>query len=233
MRPRQQFATALTGLAALVTGPALLAACDTGDGRQMHVTATTTMAPTTAPPFVADGPGGVAVTPTLPAGQVGVLPGEHIQTLPGEVVDPTELRIVAPWADGAAISTVYTCDGIGAAPAFELASPGYPRELAVALVDDGGHVHLVVTGIPIDTERLDLVAPPASAVVQVNSLGQQSYDPPCPEPGTTRTITATVYALDRPITVASTDSVIEIFAALDAESLGTASVAGVYTRPAA
>lgn len=231
MRSRRQLAVAFATLAAMATGSVLLAACDTGDGRQMQAGTTTTAAPTTSPLFVADGPNGIVSTSTPANDRVAVLPGAPIETLPGEAVDPTALRIVAPWADGAAVDVVYTCDGIGAAPTFELTAPGYPRELAVALVDDGGHVYLVVTGIPTATTRFDMVQLPATAVVQVNSLGQHTYDPPCPPPGETRTITATVYALDKPVTVTETDSVIEIFAALDAVALSTASVAGTYTRP--
>src|SRR5690606_9114669 len=124
-------------------------------------------------------------------------------------------RIVAPWSDGAAIDAAFTCDGAGTVPVFELSAPADADNLAVTIVNDGGHVSLVVTGIPAGTARLELAALPPGATIEVNSLGERSYDPPCPDAGVTRTYTATLHVLAEPVVILPDDSVIEIFAALD------------------
>lgn len=221
MRPRRQPAAVLAGPTMLLVGSVvLLAACDIDDGREMRATPTTTVAPTTAPPPPPD-PGDVVMT----------LPGEVVMTLPGEqIVGPTA-QIIAPWADGGTIDAAFTCDGAGTAPTFTLVAPPDAAELAVTIVNDGGHVSLVVTGLPAGTEHLDLTALPPGATIEVNSMGQRSYDPLCPDAEVTGTYTATLHVLAEPVVIVPDDSVIEIFAALDAAASSTASVVGNYTGP--
>lgn len=207
MRPRRLLAAPLAGLTMLLGGVAL-AACDTGDGREMQPAPTTPAPVTAAPQFDA---------------------GEIVLTLPGEDISDGAARIVAPWSDGAAIDAVFTCDGAGTAPVFELSAPADADNLAVTVVDDGGHVSLVVIGIPAGTERLDMAALPLGATIEVNSLGQRAYDPPCPDAAVTRTYTTTLHVLREPVEVLPDDSVIEIFAALGAAASSTATTSGVYT----
>lgn len=145
-------------LAALVVAGLALTACN-DDGRTLEPTSAT-MAPSTSTSEVP--------TTASAAGVIG-------------------LRVTSPdVVDGAALAPAFTCGGSGAAPVLVLSgAPIAAAELAVVVVDldASDRVHLVVSGLPGTTARLDIAQLPEGAVLGRSAGGVVGWDPPCPPPG--------------------------------------------------
>jgi phosphatidylethanolamine-binding protein (PEBP) family uncharacterized protein len=111
-------------------------------------------------------------------------PPETTTTEPaGEVVG---LRVTSPdVVEGAALDQAFTCDGGGAAPELVLSgAPVAAAELAVVVVDldASDRVHLVVSGLPSTTARLDVDQLPEGALLGRTDGDVVGWEPPCPPP---------------------------------------------------
>lgn len=178
---RSTIATLVSGTVAV----ALLAACDTGDGKTLK----NTVVPTTLPPPDTTPIESVALDA---AGEVGTGALGGDSTLP---VVPTEvaagpMQLVGPWNEGAPIDVLYTCDGEGISPALSWrAVPDGAVELALVVVDDDAGtpadpvVHWVVAGF--DPASISLVEGqiPVGAIQATNSFGEVGWTGPCPPIG--------------------------------------------------
>ncbi len=107
-----------------------VAACDTGDGKQLR-------------PFDPDSTTTSTQAPTI---DTGTLPSVPIESTPdnplgvaGTDAEPVAagFRLFAPWAEGAPIDARHTCDGDDISPAVSWsAPPAGTIEMAVSLVDE-------------------------------------------------------------------------------------------------
>lgn len=145
--------------AALLVGAAVLAACDTDDGRAMKPPTSYQewvlqgTAPSTAPTTVALVPEITAAPvtiapiaspsstagPTLPGAPIGSPPSMPEAT-PAEATLPDlaaqGVVFAAPFASGAELNPAYTCDGVGLTPLLTwTAPPAGTSELAVVVAD--------------------------------------------------------------------------------------------------
>jgi len=225
-------------LVAVVGAAVLLVACDVGDGTTLR----DPVAPTTLPP--------PDTTPleTLPLDDATLddpaLDGAPaIDSLPSPTVPATQagaaasFRAFAPWADGAPIDILYTCDGANASPAFSWTGiPDGTQELAISLVDESNlsngrpFIHWVVAGIDPGIDRVAENETPLGAVRGLNFFGDVGYTGPCPDPGSTNTFTLTVFALNQQLELADGTPAAELLDVVGTVAIGSASTTGTVTR---
>lgn len=212
----------------------VLAACDTGDGKQLK------------PYDPADYPT-TTVAPTVPAGdfdefgvgfdEFGVGTGAEAGSgLAGGIAEAFSL--FAPWVDGGDIDSRYTCDGADVAPALSWgAVPSGTVEIAIAMVDDSavsdgqGFVHWVIGGI--DPSEIALVEgdAPAGAIQALNFFGDIGYRGPCPPPGEPGHVyRLTAYALNQQLELADGDTATEFLDTIATLTIDSTDVTGRYER---
>jgi len=113
---------------------------------------------------------------------------------------PDIITVTSPMVEQGAISAQYTCHGAGKSPPI-LWSVMPPGTKAIALVVDDAaapitpRVYWIVFNISPDAIDLQAGALPTGARQARNSIGQASYDPPCPVGGRHQ-YRFTIYALD-------------------------------------
>ena len=204
-----------------------LAACDTGDGKQLKdfdpadYPSPATVPPTVESEFTID-----------PTGDLE-LPGTGGT---GGVVEPFSL--VAPWVNGGDIDVRHTCDGLDLSPALSWgAVPPGTAEIAIAMVDDSAvsdgqpFVHWVIGGL--DPAEIALVEGdvPAGALQALNFFGDVGYGGPCPPPGDeAHQYRLTAYALNQQLELADGDLATEFLATIATISIASTDVTGVYQR---
>lgn len=132
---------------------------------------------------------------------------------------PTEVPATAPPApvvglqltspdivDGGDLAPAFTCDGAGAPPVFVFSgAPVAAAELALVVVDldAADRVHLVVSGLPSTTARLDLAELPQGALLGRTDGGVVGWEAPCPPPGDgPHRYEVRLYAMVEPVGVA-------------------------------
>lgn len=207
---RRRVPWSVASVAAIVSIVAV-AACDTDDGRQMK-----------------------EPTSPLPSA-VPVEVDEPIETIvPAEpTTPPVDLALVAPWPNGEAIPTLYTCDGDDVSPALRWSTgSAETTEFAISMVDPGAnnYVHWIVTGIDPATSSLEEGRLPPGVVVGANSSGDEGYTGPCPPDPDPHDYVVTVYALSQPLGLTGTESPNEMLDLLMATNLASSAVWGSYTR---
>ena len=186
---------------------AILTGCDRGDGRDLDP-------PVFPPPAT-----------TVPAG-----------TLPGSDLDDTiaaPLQLVAPWRDGTAIPTRYTCDGADISPPLTWSNvPAETVELAVTVtdLDAPDFVHWAVVAIPVATTSLAEGEVPSPAISWPNGGGGDAYVGPCPPDGEEHRYLFTVHALNQQVEPADEMTATEIIEILNLTSIDQSSVSGTYVR---
>jgi Raf kinase inhibitor-like YbhB/YbcL family protein len=162
---------------AALAGAALLAGCDTGDGKDLK-----DFDP-------ADYPSPVPTTTIEPIETFGEF--ETFEELDDDLGATTEpFVVIAPWPEGGAIDVANTCDGADISPAVSWgAVPAGTVEIAIALVDDTAtsdgqpFVHWVVGGLdPNEVAIVEGEIPPG-AIQALNFFGDIGYGGPCPPPG--------------------------------------------------
>jgi len=224
--------TRLLVLAPVTVAAALcLAACDTDDGREMRppteqqraAIATTT----TIPPEISLAP----ETPLLPPVTSEPAAESSPSGAPGPVVAGAA-ALQAPWADGAAIDPIYTCDGGNQVPLIRWAAPeAGTAELALVASDDDAGILWLVTGLPAAAgETGDGLAP--IGTVRPNSEGVEGWSGPCPPNGQTHTIRVSLYQLAAPFVVDPAESAVDVVAAIGEAMIRVDEVSGTYQRPA-
>lgn len=189
----------------------LVAACDTGDGRELN--------PPVLPPPTS------TITPTLDS----VPSADAAATLP---IQP--FTLVAPWQDGAEVPLLNTCDGDDISPALSWTGvPDNTVELALVVTDDdaGGFIHWVVTSFdPAVGAMLEGQAPQA-ALQWPNTFGARAWNGPCPPPGTSHTYRFVLHALNQRVDEVAVDTpVADLLDVIDAFTLETTTITATYTR---
>lgn len=135
-------------------------------------------------------------------------------TMPPPEIPTTEpaeeiigLRVTSPdVVEGAVLDPEFTCDGAGAAP--ELVFSGAPlaaAELAVVVVDldASDRVHLIISGLPSTTARLDVDQPPEGALLGRSDGDILGWEAPCPRPDTgAHRYEVRLYAMAEPVGLA-------------------------------
>lgn len=188
----------------------VVAACDTGDGRDLQPTVVPTPAPT------------VATT----------IEGQIVETAAPPV--PEEFRLVAPWTNDSTIDPRYTCDGDGFSPALSwVGVPDGTIELALAVVDDNadGFVHWVAWGIdPASISLIEDVAP-GSLEEGINGFGDLGWGGPCPPEGDGEHVYRfTLYALGQPATIEQGMPAGGVIATFEGAALKSTTLIGRYSR---
>jgi len=89
-----------------------LAACDTGDGKQLRPVDPDSTTTSTAAPTIDTG-----AVPSVPIDTA--VDGAQVAAEPGAA----GFRLFAPWAEGAPIDARYTCDGDDISPAISWSGP--------------------------------------------------------------------------------------------------------------
>jgi Raf kinase inhibitor-like YbhB/YbcL family protein len=219
--------TATICIAAL--GALVLAACDTGDGKQFK------------PYDPADYPSQTVAT-TVPDDTAGalVVPTDDVaSTFDGELDAGTEpFSLAAPWLDGGDIDPRYTCDGEDLAPALTWgAVPAGTVEIAIALVDDSAvsdgqpFVHWVIAGLdPAEIALAEGDVPPG-ALQALNFFGDVGYGGPCPPPGAEPHLyRLTAYALNQQLELADGDPATEFLDVIATLTVASKDVTGFYRR---
>ena len=154
---------------------------------------------------------------------------------PDETFPPIESTdlVVAPWDDGAAIDTRYTCEGLNLAPALSWpAAPLGTAEIAITLedLDSPTFVHWIIAGISPDAVTLDEDTVPIGAYEANNGLGDLGYTGPCPGAGEEHLYLITVHYLG--VATGLSDGVPgdELFASIATAEVATAEVTGTFSR---
>ncbi len=219
----------------LLAVAALLAACDTDDGRQLRPptdaqrAAMTTTTTTDAAP-VPEVPGAVVGT----AGTGGTAGSGAVTSVPPatDVAAPT-FTLTTPWPDGGPIDARFTCDGEDISPALSwTAPPEGTAELALMVTDDdaGGFVHWAVAGIPAAAGGIAEGETIPGAIEGVTSFGEPGWGGPCPPSGT-HTYRFSLYALSQQAEVSEGFGSADLAVYTASASLTVAEATGTYARP--
>jgi Raf kinase inhibitor-like YbhB/YbcL family protein len=214
-------------LGALATAGVLaagLAACDTGDGRELRPAGPDQTASLVNP-----------TTTTLPPDPAVLGSG-----LPGEGVGEGNLTLRAPWEDEGVIDPRYTCASAGGTPGTgvspELAWSGVPAgatNLALVVTDQtaDGFVHLIATGIDPTATGVGEGLAPAGAVLGKNGFGAIGWGGPCPPVGSgEHEYLVELYALDQDLGLTDGFDADAALTQIQADSLGTVSLVGRFSR---
>ena len=216
-------------LVSTITAVAVLAGCDTGDGKQLQPYDPADYPIQTVASTVADA---VGTAPTL-----GVDPGAETSSVPPAVtVEP--FSVVAPWQDGGEIDPRFTCDGLDVAPPVSWGGvPDGTVEVAIALVDDSAvsdgqpFVHWVIGGLdPAEIALTEGDAPPGT-LQALNFFGDVDYGGPCPPPGEEPHLyRLTAYALNQQLELADGDTAVEFLDTIAKLTIASTDVTGFYQR---
>jgi Raf kinase inhibitor-like YbhB/YbcL family protein len=161
-----------------------------------------------------------------------ILPGTTTGKSAGATGDVL-LAATAPWRDGAAVPTRYTCDGDNVAPALAWpTAPANTSEIAITMVDEQnpGFVHWTLGGIDATSTSLGEGALPVGAFQGVNGGGSIGYTGPCPPAGTTHTYLITVHYLGQQLELGDGAAGVDMLTAIDASTLQSAEVTGTFSR---
>ncbi len=207
----------------------VLAACDTGDGKQLQPVdpadiPTSTAAPSTTIDIAFTGDGAA----TTGAGESTVIEPD--------VREPFQLA--APWLDGARIDQRYTCEGRNVAPPLSWAVvPDGTVEIALSMVDESAvsdgqpFVHWVIAGLDPGEIALAEGDVPPTAVQGINFFGDVGYGGPCPPPGDEAHVyRLTAYALNQTPGVADGTPAIEFLEAVEAVTIESVDLTGTFRR---
>lgn len=189
------------------------------EGGDFTLPTESTVRPTLPPTFP-------PTVPTAPTTTLGTA-----STASGEVGQPD---LTTSWRDGAPIATRYTCDGADLAPALRWSTPPAETvEIAVTMRDEDApdFVHWAMAGIDPLSTSLAEAQTPEFALVSSNSTGELGYTGPCPPPGETHHYVLTVHFLGEQTELPDGSPGADLLASIDAHSLASASISGVYSRP--
>ncbi len=178
------------------------AACDTGDG--------TTLKEPERP----------AVAPLPDAGDDVVLPEGGF-------------AIASPaFDDQGLIPPRYSLnDGTNVSPPLNWGSPPDGTvELALVVTDvaEAGAVHWVLAGLDPTSVGIEEGQVPPGAIQGVNDFALQGWTGPAPTDGTLHTYLFTLYALAEPVDLPDGSSAADLLARIDAVTIATTQVAGLY-----
>ena len=211
----------------LVASVELLAACDTGDGKELRPV---DPADTTSSTVPLDSIGGSAATlPSVSDGADAPLP-----SIPASAI----FEIAAPWLAGAPIDSRYACDGLDVAPAVSWGTPPPgTEEIAIVMVDesavsnDMAFVHWVIAGVQPSEITLIEGDVPEGAVQAINFFGDVGYGGPCPPiDDVPHNYKLTVYALNQRLELADRTPATEFLDAIENVTIGSTDLTGTFQR---
>jgi Raf kinase inhibitor-like YbhB/YbcL family protein len=239
VRPLPQPLARRAVASALAIGAALtLAACDTGDGKQLQpvdpASTSTTVAATDGSASI--GTGALSSIPldgeALDAGTAGGVSGE------ASAADPEAFELFTPWIAGQPIDERYTCDGDDISPPLSWKSPPADTvQLAFAMIDESTFVdgrpfvHWVLAGI--DTSEISLLEDtvPPGAIQATNSFGTIGWSGPCPPEGEpAHTYRVTMYALNQQVELADGTPAEELLGFIEQVAIATADATVTFQR---
>jgi Raf kinase inhibitor-like YbhB/YbcL family protein len=198
----------------IVAALVLIAACDSGDGRDLQEPTEDQRARATVE---------AATTTVAGSGPVDTA----VSTLA-----PAPFTLTAPWVEGTPIDARYTCDGDDVSPALSwTAPPAGTVELVLVMSDDNvSFVHWAVTGIAAAAGSLSEGTVPAGAIEAVNDFGDTGWGGPCPPEGDTHTYRFRLYALTSASEIEPGTDAREVVTAVEALPSTVATVTGTYAR---
>jgi Raf kinase inhibitor-like YbhB/YbcL family protein len=197
-----------------------LAACDTGDGKQLHPVDPRVTTIATAPPAT-DGGTGALATSTLPPNL------------------DTGFELFAPWLKGAPIDARYTCGGLDVAPALSWKSPPSGTEqLAFTMIDESATdsegrplVHWILAAVETSNVSVTEGVVPPGAIQATNSFDKVGWTGPCPPVGAApHTYRLTMYALNQQVELADGTPANELLDYIESVSIASTDLTGTYQR---
>jgi Raf kinase inhibitor-like YbhB/YbcL family protein len=211
-----------------------LAACDTGDGKQLRpVDPDTTSTSTTTVAGDAVGSFDTGPLPSIPLENTGFGSLAVPDDSPGD-----GFELFTPWVDGDPLDERYSCDGDDVSPPLSWASPPDGTvELAFAMIDESALVdgnpftHWVLAGgAPAEISLLEGDVP-AGAIQGTNSLGTVGWSGPCPPEGDPAHIYRfTMYALNQQVELADGTAANELLDGIEAVAITSTDVTATYQR---
>lgn len=195
---------------------AVLAACSTGDGRDLadpdpDLTRVTTTAPTAADDQARGAGASDLAIPVSSQGDTGLAVAS------------------ADLAPGGPLPTTVTCDGPGTAPTVSWTGNEDRRSLALVVrdVDAGGSVHWLVTDLSGPSGKVE----PSAAGTRPNGFGETAWTAPCPGDGLEHRYVFALYALDEPLDLEDDAPAQAVVDRLEATHVDAATLLGTYARP--
>jgi Raf kinase inhibitor-like YbhB/YbcL family protein len=137
-----------------------------------------------------------------------LLTGCGVATSSGLTPDaPSTMTITSAAFSGGLLPQHFTCRGAKTSPPLDWSGAPLETKSYAIVVDDSAapitpYIYWIVFNIPQATTDLQAAQLPPGAEVAENSLGQASYDPPCPD-SAGHSYRFTVYALDKTLNLAS------------------------------
>jgi hypothetical protein len=205
--------------AALLAAAVAVAACDSGDGRDLREP--------TAQERV-DMPTTTTTTTSLPAIPLEELPASIAPTT-SAVAQAFALQL--PWAPGAPIDVRFTCDGDDRSPLLVwTAPPAGTVEMALLVTDDDaeGFVHWAVAGIEPSSGENGEGAQITGALEGTNGFGRPGWGGPCPPAGAPHTYRFRLYALNQQLELIDGFSGAELEAVAASTAIAIAESTGTY-----
>ena len=225
---------------ALATG---MAACDTGDGKQLRPvdpdSTTTSTVPTSTVP-------GSAVSGSIETGGLPSVPLDGSTPDVAAAGDAIEddagpdgsFQLFTPWNEGDPLDERYTCDGDDVSPPLSWTSPP-PGTVQLAFlvtdqsaVSDGDpFVHWALAGVEPSEVSILEGSVPVGAVQATNSFGDVGYGGPCPPEGDPAHLyRVTMYALNQQVELADGAEANELLDYIDMVAIASVDVTATYQR---
>jgi Raf kinase inhibitor-like YbhB/YbcL family protein len=149
---------------------------------------------------------------------------------------PAKFAVTSPaFAENAPIPAEYSCKGRNVPPPLRWHNVPAGTESLALVVDDpdapsGLYVHWVVTGIPPSTTEIGEGPLPPGTSVSLNSSGKAEYFGPCPPAGTgVHHYRFQLYALNKPLTLASTTPSPEATRTIASAPIAEARTVGLFS----
>jgi hypothetical protein len=224
----------LTTCVSTLTALALLAGCDTGDGKELQSFDPADYPSQTVPPSIA---GGSSIDDEFSIDLPGDTGGDP--SIDGSIdagIEPFSLA--APWLAGGQIDARYTCDGANVSPSVSWgAVPAGTVEVALVMVDDSAvsdgqpFVHWVIGGLDPAEIAVAEGDVPLGAIQGLNFFGDVGYGGPCPPPGDEPHLyRVTAYALNQQLELADGDPAADFLDIIATITIASTDVTGLYQR---
>jgi Raf kinase inhibitor-like YbhB/YbcL family protein len=159
-----------------------------------------------------------------------------VTTASSSPVQPAKFAVTSPaFAENTQIPVEYSCKGRNVPPALRWENVPTGTASLALVVDDpdapaGLYVHWVVTGIPPSATEIGEGPLPQGASVSQNSSGKAEYFGPCPPAGTgVHHYRFQLYALNKPLTLASTTPAREATQTIANATIAEATTVGLFS----
>jgi len=213
-----------------------MAACDTGDGKQLRPVDPDST--TTSTVVSAVDAGSLPSVPLDGSTAVTADPAGIADTGGGDSPAGSAFELFTPWTAGDPLDERYTCDGEDVSPPLSWASPPAGTvQLAFVMVDEsassdgGAFVHWVLAGVDPSEVSILEGAVPVGAVEGTNSFDTIGYQGPCPPEGDPAHLyRVTMYALNQQVELADGTEATEFLDYIDMVAIASVDVTATYQR---